>query len=76
MAPPADNAPGPGLDAELAALERRLEALLGHARELRAANDALRRDLAAAAEQNRSLEARVGEARERLDALLARLPME
>jgi uncharacterized membrane protein len=53
----------PELDHELSALEARLAALVAHAQALRDANDALRRDLAAAQEKN-----------ERLDALLARLP--
>ena len=63
-----------GLDRELAQLEGRLATLLAHARELRAANDGLRRDLAAAQDKNRSLNERVLAAAERLDALLARLP--
>jgi len=70
------TAPHPDLDGELAALEQKLAVLLVHARDLRAANDALRRDLATATERNRSLEARVDEARQRLDALVARLPTE
>jgi len=76
MAAPPTTTPAPTLDSELAALEQKLAGLLAHTRELRAANAALRRDVAAAGAQNRALEARVGEARRRLDALLSRLPAE
>ena len=76
MAAPADTTPHPMLDSELAALEQKLAALLAHTSELRAANAALRRDVAEAGAQNRALETRVDEARQRVDALLARLPAE
>jgi hypothetical protein len=69
-APATDSA----LDGDLAALERKLATLVTHTRALRAANETLRRDLAAAYEKNRALAARVGAAAERVDALLARLP--
>ena len=62
------------LDAELAALEQRVTALVAHATALRAANEALRRDLASAQATNHALADRVDEATRRLDALLARLP--
>ena len=66
----------PGLDEELAALERKQATLIAHTRALRAANEALRRDLLAANARNRQLAERVAEATRRLDALLARLPEE
>jgi chromosome segregation ATPase len=68
------NASGPAIDAVLAALERKQASLIAHTQALRAANDALRRDLAAANTRNHALAARVAEARQRLDALLSRLP--
>jgi cell division protein ZapB len=68
------SGPDRALEREIVILEQKLATLLAHARALRAANDALRRELAAANSRNHSLSARVGIARERLDALLARLP--
>jgi cell division protein FtsB len=62
------------IDAELAALEQRLNLLIAHAKVLRATNDNLRRDLAAAEARNEVLSERVAEAKRRLDALVARLP--
>jgi hypothetical protein len=50
------------MDAELAALEERLELLLAHVREMRAANELLRRELLASQERNRDLSARVAQA--------------
>jgi len=64
------------VDADLAALEERLETLLTYARELRAANELLRGELLASQERNRDLTARVMQASERLDALIARMPVE
>jgi len=64
------------MDKDLALLELKLMTLLSHMRALRAANEALRRDLAAAHERNRELGARVQQAGARLDALLARIPAE
>jgi len=62
------------IDSELAALEQRLGLLIAHAKVLRATNDNLRRDLAAAEARNQVLSERVAEAKRRLDALVARLP--
>ena len=62
------------MDAELAALEQRIEALIAHARELRSENELLRSELLASQERNRDLAARVAQATERLDALIARMP--
>jgi cell division protein FtsB len=62
------------IDSELAALEQRLSLLIAHAKVLRATNDNLRRDLAAAEARNQVLSERVAEAKRRLDALVARLP--
>jgi hypothetical protein len=64
------------VDADLAALEERLETLITYARELRAANELLRSELLASQERNRDLTARVMQASERLDALIARMPVE
>ena len=62
------------IDSELAALEQRLNLLIAHAKVLRATNDNLRRDVAAAEARNQVLSERVAEAKRRLDALVARLP--
>ena len=64
------------MDADLAALEERLETLITYARELRAANELLRGELLASQERNRDLTARVMQASERLEALIARMPVE
>jgi len=64
------------MDKDLPELERKLTTLLAHTRALRAANEALRRDLSAAHERNRDLAARVQQAGARLDALIARMPAE
>lgn len=64
------------MDADLAALEERLDTLIAYARELRAANELLRSELLASQERNRDLTARVTQASERLDALIARMPVE
>ena len=64
------------MDTELAALEERVETLIAYARELRAANELLRGELLASQERNRDLAARVTQATERLDALIARMPIE
>ena len=71
---PAASAPDAAIEPELAALEQRLGLLISHVKVLRATNDNLRRDLAAAEERNQALSERVAEAKRRLDALLARLP--
>ena len=62
------------IETELAGLEQRLGLLIAHAKVLRATNDNLRRDLAAAEARNQALSERVAEAKRRLDALVARLP--
>ena len=62
------------MDADLTLLEDKLALLIAHADELRAANEVLRRDLAATQEQNRTLSQRMQQATTRLDALLDRLP--
>jgi len=64
------------MEQDLAELERKLTTLIAHTRALRAANEALRRDLAAAHERNRDLTSRVQQAGARLDALIARMPAE
>ena len=62
------------IDSDLSLLESKLTTLVAHTRALRAANESLRHDLAAANERNRTLSERVAAASQRLDALLARLP--
>jgi chromosome segregation ATPase len=64
------------MDRDLSELERKLTTLLAHTRALRAANEALRRDLAASHDRNRDLATRVQQAGARLDALIARMPAE
>jgi len=64
------------VDADLAALEQRVETLIALARELRAENKLLRSELLASQERNRDLTARMAQASERLDALIARMPAE
>ncbi|HLX27780.1 MAG TPA: hypothetical protein VKV24_04740 [Casimicrobiaceae bacterium] len=58
----------------MAALEERIETLIAYARELRSANRLLRNELLASQERNRDLAARVAQATERLDGLIARMP--
>jgi chromosome segregation ATPase len=62
------------MDAELAALEERIVALIAFTRELQDANDILRRELLALQERNRDLNGRVAQATARLDALIAKVP--
>ena len=64
------------MESDLAQLEQKLATLLAHARALRAANEALRNELAQAHQRNRDLAHRVQQATARLDALLARIPAE
>jgi len=74
MTQPPATATDSAIDRDLVALERKLATLITHTRALRAANESLRRDLAAAYDKNRALAERVAAATERVDALLARLP--
>lgn len=62
------------MDADLSQLEHKLATLLAHTRAMRAANESLRGDLAAAQERNRTLAARMHEASTRLDELMNHLP--
>jgi hypothetical protein len=62
------------IERDLSLLEGKVATLVAHAGELRAANETLRRDLAAAQDRNRALSERVAAAAQRLDTLLARLP--
>jgi hypothetical protein len=61
------------MDAELAALEERVETLIAFTRELQDANDILRRELLALQERNRDLNGRVAQATARLDELIAKV---
>ena len=61
------------MEAELGALESRVEALIALARELQEANDILRRELLSLQERNRDLNHRVTQATVRLDALIAKV---
>jgi uncharacterized protein (TIGR02449 family) len=62
------------MNEDIGALEQKLGALIAHTRALRAANESLRRDLAACQERNRQLVLRMEQASERVDALLGRIP--
>lgn len=62
------------MDEELNALQRRVDALLTLTRELSAQNLQLKSDLQHAAQARAELESRMTEARERVDAVLRRLP--
>ena len=62
------------MESDLDMLEHKIALLISHARELRDANEALRRDLSDVQEQNRLLSQRMHQASTRLDALLDRLP--
>ena len=64
------------MESDLAQLEQKLATLIAHTRALRAANEALRRDLVAATERNREMTIKVQQAGARLDALIARMPAE
>jgi chromosome segregation ATPase len=64
------------MDAEIGQLEQKLATLIAHTRAMRAANESLRRDLAAVQEKNRDLLTRMHEASTRLDTLVARIPGE
>jgi len=64
------------MDSDLALLEQKLATLIAHTRALRAANESLRRDLAAAVERNREMNVKMQQASTRLDALIARMPNE
>ena len=64
------------MDDELAVLEQKLASLIAHTRALRAANEALRRELGAAQARGSVPGRRMQAATTRLDALLARLPTE
>ena len=55
-------------------LEHKIAMLISHARDLRDANEALRRDLSDVQQENRMLAQRMQQASSRLDALLDRLP--
>ena len=62
------------MDADLDMLEQKIAMLISHARDLRDANEALRRDLSDVQQENRMLAQRMQQASSRLDALLDRLP--
>ena len=64
------------MESDLAQLEQKLATLIAHTRALRAANESLRRDLAAAVDRNREMTVKVQQAGARLDALIARMPAE
>jgi chromosome segregation ATPase len=63
-------------DTALALLEQKLATLIAHTRALRAANESLRGELAAAQERHREMTVRAQQATARLDALIARMPAE
>ena len=61
------------MEAELSALEARVETLIAFTRELQEANDILRRELLALQERNRELNGRVMQATARLDTLISKV---
>ncbi len=64
------------MENDLSQLEQKLATLIAHTRALRAANESLRSELAAANERNREMTVRVQQAGARLDALIVRMPTE
>lgn len=64
------------MDAELNALDERIGQLIALAERLRADNIDLRQRLAAVEGENRQLREKVTGARERLEALLTRIPQD
>ncbi len=64
------------METDLRLLEQKLATLIEHTRALRAANESLRHDLAAAVARGRDVDARVAQAGARLDALLAQMGRE
>jgi cell division protein ZapB len=62
------------MDAELKALEERIGLLVALAERLRADNGDLRQQVATAQTENRQLREKVDAARDRLEALLERIP--
>lgn len=60
---------------DLVLLEQKISSLIAHTHALRAANEELRRELAAAQDKNRELEERMNAAGARLDSVLARMPV-
>jgi len=62
------------MDAQLAGLEQKLAMLLADYHRVRAENESLKRELARAQEQYRTLAARMAAATTRLDSLLQQLP--
>jgi len=64
------------MDEDLSVLEQKLSTLIAHTRALRAANESLRRELAAAHERQRQMMLRMEQASARVDALIARMPGE
>ena len=62
------------MDSDLAALEQKLAKLLADYHRARAENESLKRELARAQEQLKTLTGRMAAATTRLDSLLQRLP--
>jgi cell division protein ZapB len=64
------------MDAELKALEHKIEQFVEVCQRLRADNLQLRQQLASAVNQSKRLEEKIGSAAHRLEALLTQLPAE
>lgn len=62
------------MEAEIAALDERLQQLIALTQRLRQDNGALRQQLAQAQDENKRLRDRASQARTRLEALVERLP--
>ena len=64
------------MDAELSALEGKLNQFVELCQKLRADNQQLRQELATAVDQSRRLEEKISHATSRLEALLSQIPAE
>jgi cell division protein ZapB len=64
------------MEAEIAALDERLQQLIALTQRLRQDNGALRQQLAQVQDENKRLRDRASQARTRLEALVERLPEE
>lgn len=62
------------MDAELAALEQKIHLIANLCQSLRVENQKLRQQLAGAQGENRQLASRIQEAKNRIEALLERIP--
>jgi cell division protein ZapB len=64
------------MDAELRSLEEKINQFVAVCQRLRADNHDLRQQLAAAQNENKQLNDKIGDAKSRLEALLSQIPEE